>query len=197
MTAPLHLPDSLPRVTAPKDQEAARRAGLDLWHAQLAAVPDPEAQRSRDEQLVAERLRDIAEREQAAVEHWLAAADTSGKPTAVVVHRHEWLRRRIAVALPPLGWDVLDAQDRSTEAVAAVVVHQPQLLLTSDRILGASGLELVRRTRVLSPTTTIVVQVDEDRRADECVEAGAHVVLSHRSSWQELVALVDALAPIG
>jgi CheY-like chemotaxis protein len=198
MTAPLHRRSDLGRVDRPDPSTPGRQGALARWQAQLDAQVDPARTDNREDQLDAERLRSAFDREQDALERWLKEAgeeEPSTRPRVVVVHRHEWLQRRLAEQLGTRGWQVLDGQDQAAEAVAALVVQQPQVLVTSDRIAGGPGLELVGRTRELSPDTVVVVQVDQDSRCADFVAEGAHVVVSHRATWQELVAVVDELAP--
>lgn len=194
MTAPLLATGRLGRVSVPSATEVLtlqERARV-RWERDRDGLPRDVA--SREDELVRDRLVDALTREDEAIKRWCEQA-RDGRPTALLVHRHAWLRDRVRPALEARGWQVLDVGDQGAEAIGALVALQPEVLLTSDRVAGASGTELVARGRELSPSTVVVVQVDQDVRAGSLAEAGADLVLSHRSTWLELVEAVDALAP--
>ena len=196
MTAPLLAEGRLERVRVLGETEVLTRQERARARWEQARDELSSDVVSREDELVRDRLLDALDREDEAIKRWCERV-RDGRPTVLLLHRHSWLRARVGPALEARGWQVLDAGDQGTEAIGALVTLQPEVLLTSDRVAGASGTELVARGRELSPSTVVVVQVDQDVRAPSLAEAGADLVLSHRSTWLELVDAVDALAPKG
>ncbi len=87
------------------------------------------------------------------------------------------------------------ALEDGAAAVAALLVHQPDLLLVSDRLSGTFELELVRRARSLAPTTVVAVQLAHDDLADAAVQAGADAVYSSRSAAAQIADALGHLLP--
>jgi two-component system response regulator RegA len=74
----------------------------------------------------------------------------------LLVDDDEVFRRRLARAFCDRGWEVSEAPDYAT-AVAAAEEETPEFVVVDLRLPDGSGLELVRRLRVLDGTTLIVV----------------------------------------
>lgn len=178
------------------ERDAAGRAGLAAWNRQRALLPALCSTASREEQFEVSRLHEEYAREEAEILRWLAGEGPCGLllgSGVVVAHRHEWVRRSLEQHLARHGVPVVAAVEVVADAVAALVVNQPAVLVTSDRLAGAHALELVTRLPELSPGTRCVVQVDQDGRSQDAVAAGAAAVLSHRAPVAELVDVIRAL----
>jgi CheY-like chemotaxis protein len=100
-------------------------------------------------------------------------------PRAVVVHRHPWVADGLTDALNQRGVDVVATLSNGADAVGAVVVEQPELLVLSEVLSMLSGLEVVREARALSPATVSVVLVEHSYAAAELTAAGAQLTLRH------------------
>lgn len=191
-------PDAALRT--PRSADALRRdrdAALTQWQAQRSAFPGPEPGSSREEQLIYDRLVEIWERERERIDLGLeeagAALEDRQRPLAVVAHRHDWTGSRLRTGLAADGWDVVDAYGDAAATVAAVITRQPDLLVLSDRLLGGTGLAVVARALKLVPELTCLVQLDEEGRRDQARAAGAQLLVSHRMSITELVAVCGEL----
>jgi CheY-like chemotaxis protein len=100
-------------------------------------------------------------------------------PRAVVVHRHPWVADALTDALNQRGIDVVATLGNGADAVGAVVVEQPELLVLSEVLCMLSGLEVVREVRALSPATVSAVLVEHGYAAAELAAAGAQLTLRH------------------
>jgi len=174
--------------TTGEDLVEARRRALATWadeHAAGLATQDDPAQQRRSED--------------AAVQRRLAALppETGGvrPPTVVVAHRVDWLRHLVEADLLERGVVVSCSTSRRDEALAAVLVDQPDVLVVSDRLVGASGLAVASRARTLAPGTRVVAQVEADGNLRAALEVGADAVLSRSARVQDLVDIIRVLAP--
>lgn len=177
-------------VTAPPlPLKAAQR----VWVSHASRLPVLEDGASREDGMDRARLTERADREQAAIETWaqrLPAEKRGHDRSVLVLHRHEWLSRRLRADLEAAGLVVLPPLADSAEAVAGLVVGQPSVMLMSDRVPGCDGRELMQRAHELSPRTACVVHVDVDDRMAAVIAGGARAVLSHRQPVEEVVARV-------
>lgn len=174
-----------------------QHAALVEWERQRGLLPvlDPDA--SREEHLSAARIEEIYERERTALESRLEAAreelEVRTRPMALVAHRHDWVGAAICAGLRGRDWEVVDAFGDAAIAIACLAVHQPDLVVSSDRLLGGDGVAVVTRGGRLSPSTRFAVQLDEEGRLGQLTQAGAHLVVSHRTPTAQLIELVDGL----
>lgn len=76
--------------------------------------------------------------------------------SALVVDDDDVFRNRLSRALEARGWQVSAAPDAES-ALAAAAAATPDLAIVDLRLPGADGLEIVRRLRVLSETTCILM----------------------------------------
>lgn len=181
-----------------------RTEALSRWRDQRATVTGAtlgDAQ-SREQVLVLERTQDQYTREAEQIERWAAAQpvpvqhhdpDVGDAVRAVVAHRHSWMCSRLTGYLSLAGVEVVGAVDDVPSVVAALVVTQPDVLLTSDRLLGGHALEMLARAAELSPRTRLVVQIDVESRLEETRRAGVDAVLAHSAPVETVVAAVSAL----
>lgn len=183
--------------------------GLRVWQRALAWQERPEAV---DE--VAHRgLLDRKRQEDALARTQLAllarvddpswAAEPSARPAsarAVVVHRQSCLRERISACLADAGVDVITATD-GTDALAALILEQPDLVLLEDRLPGLGCRKMLYRARELAPRTVLAVHVAHDIQIAACLEAGAQAVFTGRVPPSviatELVACLHGRRPVG
>lgn len=159
---------------------------IDAWHARrrrqqaiAASMGD-----SREVRIDRSWRADVLRREHSAiVEHcdahlrWSCDAVWQGRAHAVVVHRHTWAGERLASALERRGVHVVAVLDNGADAVGAVVVEQPELVVLSEVLPMVSSLEVVREVRALAPETMAAVLVEHGSSARELAEAGAALTL--------------------
>ncbi len=183
-------------------------AALDAWVATLRHRSELAASRSgaqpvtRETRLDQSRLATVLRHEHAALLARCAADEATVLPLAhrlpvrvVVVHRHDWLRGRLVAELRTRGVRVEADLTSGADAVAAVVLEQPDLLLVEDLLPLVSGVDVVRQARRLAPDLVIGVQVGSERARPEAVAAGADLVFHRRTPPAEMAsALVDELA---
>lgn len=185
-----------------------RAEALSRWQNQRNGMSDcaGDAQ-SREQVLVLERTQDQYDREAEQIERWTTAHPDTALSTvdgirgtgavsavsAVVAHRHSWRCSRLTGYLSMAGVDVVGAVEDAPSVIAALVVTQPDVLLTSDRLLGGQGLQMLVRAAELSPRTRIVVEIDVESRHEEARQAGADAVLSQRAPVETVVSTVSAV----
>lgn len=157
-------PSPLPAWT-PVDRAGAQRRALAAWHEARAAEvrPDPGASMTREERLDLSRTSEVRERAHAAVLERLGAPlAASDRPAAVVAHRHGWLRQGLVAQLEALGVEVVASVEDGADAVGAVVVAQPDLLLVEDRLPSMRGRTVLLAARRYAPHAVRAVQVGDD-----------------------------------
>ncbi|MDT7569856.1 MAG: hypothetical protein QOE05_30 [Actinomycetota bacterium] len=182
------------RPRSDADLLAAQLTAVDAWHrminTQLPAVPG----QSRESRLDEARRRDVADREREAMHDWARSALTNefpfgcgAVPRAVVAHRNEWLRAKVCSALVERGVTVVASTDDGAQASAAIVLEQPDVVFLEDLLPTLSGLELVRRTRMLAPEALIGVHALGQHGMPPLLDAGARAVFSRRIPPAEIV----------
>lgn len=200
MQSPLYRKSEsqIQRLRTAETVDEQRGAGLETWQLQRSLLPRMEPGGSRENLLEHERLHDINAREWAAIEAMrLKEQDITPRvPRVVIAHRHDWVAATCRAGLLARGWSVTDVQGDATEAIAALVMLQPDVLLCSDRMLGGEGLEVLRRAPRLAPDTRLVVQVDQADRSVAVRDAGAHLILPRSMTAPEVVQAVDELIEI-
>lgn len=159
---------------------------IDAWHARRRQQDAADVSRGDSLEVRIDRRwrADVLRREHAViVEHCDAHLRATGdspwrqSPHAVVVHRHPWAGERLAHALQERGIRVVAVLDNGADAVGAVVVDQPELVVLSDVLPMVSSLEVVREVRALAPATRAVVLVEHARTGEQLAEAGAVLTL--------------------
>jgi CheY-like chemotaxis protein len=182
------------RPRSDADLLAAQLRAVDAWHAMvnrpLPAVPG----QSRESRLDEARRRDVADREREAMHEWAKSALTDefpfgcgAVPRAVIAHRNEWLRSKVRSALVEQGVVVVASTDDGAQASAAIIMEQPDLVFVEDLLPTISGVELVRRTKLLAPDALVGVHALGQSGMPPLLDAGARAVFSRRIPPAEIV----------
>jgi CheY-like chemotaxis protein len=169
----------------------AGRTPLELLLAQLAGIDGAVRRASqtpfatlvppftREQQLDRSRWDDAVARELTALRTYaqreLETPVAGCEPRAVVAHRSDWVRDRIAEALGRHEIRVVARLDNGADAVGVTVAEQPDLLIVEDRLPSFSGLQVMHRVRELS-AALVVVQVLGTEQIGEFLDAGADAV---------------------
>ncbi len=190
------------------------RSGVDLLREQLDALTRWHEHRRSTEEVVElrgmnrelrldlERRQRARGRQQDALLATAAAQLEAGHrllsalpPRAVLVHRREWLRTRVAKALAAAGVHVVAQLEDGADAVGVAVAEQPDLLFVEDALPTMNGTEVLRAVRPFCGRTLLAVAVDNDAQVSVVRRAGAQATFTRRSSpdeiARELLALVD------
>jgi CheY-like chemotaxis protein len=172
-------------ATLVTDQLAAMAAFQEHRHAVESAVEEPGM--SREQRLDARRRLDVLRRQHEAV---LAATSQSMEgsggvlhamgPRALLVHRNEWLRRRVAQDLERCGVEVVAQLDNGAEGVGALIAEQPDLLFVEDTLPMVSGLQVLHEARRYAPRTLLAAQVGYDDQISAALDAGALAAFTRR-----------------
>ena len=101
---------------------------------------------------------------------------------AVLVHRDDWLRRKVARTLEEHGVHVVAGTDNGANAVGLIVAEQPDLVLVEDTLSMLAGLEVIRDVRRFSPATVVTAKAAHGDRVGPLLEAGATRVFSRQVS---------------
>jgi CheY-like chemotaxis protein len=169
------LQDQLDAVTA--WQSAARRLELLQLVREDSGAPSgdlPEHMRGLRRANAA-----LLARADAAVAQTLDVLSTR-RARALVAHRQEWMRDKIASGLTALGVRVLEVVDDGADALGIAVAEQPELVVVEDQLPTISTADLVRSLRKYSPRTLVTAQVQSDRDVGRMLDAGASAVFSRR-----------------
>ena len=117
-------------------------------------------------------------------------------PRALLVHRNEWLRRRVAQDLERCGIEVVAQLDNGAEGVGALVAEQPDLLFVEDTLPMVSGLQVLQEAGRYAPRTLLAAQVGYDDQLPAALDAGAVAAFTRRippaDIGAELARLVSA-----
>jgi CheY-like chemotaxis protein len=142
---------------------------------------------SREQRLDARRRLDVLRRQHEAL---LAATaqtmDGSGGvlravgPRALLIHRNEWLRRRVAQDLARCGVEVIAQLDNGADGVGTLVAEQPDVLFVEDTLPMVGGLQVLAEARRYAPRTLLAVQVGYDDQLPAAFEAGAVAAFTRR-----------------
>lgn len=127
---------------------------------------------SRDQRLVATREIEVLGRTHDAIQgrcaRGLADSGALMRPpgvTAVIAHRHAWFVDRLALLLGGYGVTVLECTDNGAEALGAVVVEQPDVLLVGDRLEMMPGHALLAQARLHAGHTLLAAQATDQEQA--------------------------------
>lgn len=86
--------------------------------------------------------------------------------TAVIAHRHPWFAQKVAGLLQGAGVTVAACTDSGADALAAVVVEQPDVLLVGEQLAMMPGDVLLAEARLFAPATLLAVQIGDRQQAD-------------------------------
>lgn len=116
--------------------------------------------------------------------------------TVLIVDDEDAIRDMVATALDAAGFDCLQASN-AQEAHAAIINHNPDLVLLDWMMPGTSGLELIRRLKrneltAKVPVIMLTAKVEEDSKITG-LDAGADDYLAKPFSPRELIARIRAL----
>lgn len=218
-TAPLPPAVPLPPPVQPVDAGPGwrPRSELELAAQQLRAVERfnrarrmreeaaAAAARSREMRMDAARSLDVLRHQHEAVvnrthEHLRASGQllrsVAGR-RAVLAHRDDWLRRKVARTLEDHGVHVVASTDNGANAVGLIVAEQPDLVLVEDTLSMLAGLEVIRDVRRFSPSTVVTAKAAHGDRVGPLLDAGASAVFTRQVSPADvalsLLRLVDAV----
>jgi CheY-like chemotaxis protein len=142
---------------------------------------------SREQRLDARRRLDVLRRQHEAVLSATsqAMADSGGVlhamgPRALLVHRNEWLRRRVAQDLERCGVEVVAQLDNGADGVGAMVAEQPDILFVEDTLPMVSGLQVLQEARRYTRRTVLAAQVGYDDQIAAALDAGAVAAFTRR-----------------
>lgn len=116
--------------------------------------------------------------------------------TVLIVDDEDAIRDMVATALDVAGFNCLQASN-ALEAHAAIINHNPDLVLLDWMMPGTSGLELIRRLKrneltAKVPVIMLTAKVEEDSKITG-LDAGADDYLAKPFSPRELIARIRAL----
>ncbi|MCU1588511.1 MAG: hypothetical protein JWN31_2004 [Frankiales bacterium] len=169
--------------------EQDRLAGVNAWNESARLLEASESARQENRQAGTEarrRIEALRRTNAALLRRSTAAADASveiiGKPVprAVVVHRLEWMRGRLATCLMANDIDVVATEDDGADALGITIAEQPDLLVVEDRLPSVPAEELLTRLQEFAPRTLVATQVEHDSDADLMLAAGAAAVFNRR-----------------
>jgi CheY-like chemotaxis protein len=167
------------------DQLAAIAAFQEHRRAVEGAVDGPGM--SREQRLDARRRLDVLRRQHEAIlDATSQAMESSGGvlramgPRALLVHRNEWLRRRVAQDLERCGVEVVAQLDNGADGVGTLVAEQPDLLFVEDTLPMVSGLQVLHEARRYAPRTLLAAQVGYDDQVAAARDAGAVAAFTRR-----------------
>ena len=167
---------------------------IELWHRSRRQRTEAADLRgiTREMRLDLSRRLEARRREQAAL---LARAEEQLRrgpellargPRAVLVHRREWVRNRVAEDLVLAGVRVVAMLDNGADAIGVTVVEQPDLLLVEDALPMRSGPEVIREIRQYSAGTRIAAHVDGSAAMETVLDAGASAAFTRQAAPAEI-----------
>lgn len=113
-------------------------------------------------------------------------------PLALVVHRNEWMRQKVAQGLRDRGIEVLPLCEDGADGLGMAIADQPDLVVLEDRLSSLSGLELVGGLLEYCDAL-VAAQVAHDDEVGPMLEAGASAVFTRRVPPAVVVDEVHAL----
>lgn len=195
MTILDHLSVDVPaRGISDADLQFAQLAGIDAWHRwrrtqQVALETELNATGlSREDRLDLTRRLAHLEATRAALLAWADEAQSpefeasrrDRRPRAVLAHRNEWLRNKVALALGERGVQVIASVDDGAAALAVLVCEQPEMLLVEDLLPQIPGHEVVLHAREFAPRTVVGVHAASTQWMGRLLDAGASAWFSRR-----------------
>lgn len=188
------------------DLVADQLRAMHAFHADRRAVEDSVAApgQSREQRLDARRRLDVLHRQHdALVAATAGAMAASGDvlravgPRALLVHRNEWLRRRVAADLERCGVQVVAQLDNGADGVGTLIAEQPDVVLVEDTLPMVSGLQVLEAVRRYAPRCQAAVQVGYDDQLPAAFEAGAVAGFTRRIPPADIGAQLAALVGAG
>lgn len=185
---------------------ADQLAALDRWHDRRRRTEEVVELRglNREFRLDLERRQMVRERQhQALLERAAAQLEKSEKllevrrPRAVLVHRNDWLRGKVAEGLTRNGVDVVAQLSDGADAVGVAVVEQPDLLLVEDALPTMNGVEVLRAVQEFSAQTRLAVHAGTETRLDGLLEAGAAKAFGRRTPPATIAEELAGLVSVG
>lgn len=197
---------SAPRPRAPWRRRSGAEVlidqlgALDAWLAVLRSrdelarrLPDRPGQVSREARLDHARRADVLACERAALLARAAGQDTDLLPPArhtalraVVVLRRRWVRDALTAQLALHHVDVIASLESGGDAIAAVVLEHPDLLIVEDLLPLVSGMDIARHARQLAPAIVIGVQVHSPSVAAAATAGGADAAFSRATAPSQI-----------
>ena len=189
---------------------ADQLTALERWHERRRSTEEVVDLRglNREYRVDLERRQMVRERQhQALLTRAAAQLEASEKllrvrrPRAVLVHRNDWLRGKVAEGLARNGVDVVAQLSDGADAVGVAVVEQPDLLLVEDALPTMNGVEVLQAVQEFSAQTRLAVHAGTDTGLGGLLEAGAARAFGRRTPpatiAQELAGLVGAGRLVG
>lgn len=99
---------------------------------------------------------------------------------AVLAHRGDWFREKVAAALSRAGVVVVSEVADGAEAVGVIVAEQPELALVEELLPSYGGREIVYRLRRGAPHTRLAVQVAHNSTLGQFADADAAAVFTRQ-----------------
>jgi two-component system KDP operon response regulator KdpE len=110
------------------------------------------------------------------------------RPRVLVVDDEPQIRRALRVALRANGYDVSEAET-GNEAIDAVALHRPELVILDLALPDIDGIEVCRRLREWTQTPIIVLSAQGDDQAKvRALDEGADDFVTKPFSVPELLA---------
>lgn len=106
---------------------------------------------------------------------------------AILVHRNEWLREKVATGLRDCGVDVVASLEDGADGVGTLVVEQPDIVFVEDRLPSVAGLQVVKQARRYARGSVIGAQVLDGSEVDAFLAAGADAVFTRRIPPADMV----------
>jgi CheY-like chemotaxis protein len=183
---------------------ADQLAAIDAWNRARREVEAWATEAgSREMRLDRARRLDVIRRQQRALveatERQLRDAGgllrSAPAPRAVIVHRNDWFKNKMGVALRAGGVEVVDELSNGADAVGVVVAEQPDVLLVEDKLPMLGGMDVLREVRRFASKTVVTVQVVDDWEIGPFLEAGARTAFTRRIPPADVAgAICDLLA---
>lgn len=101
-------------------------------------------------------------------------------PRVVVVHRQEWMRRQLGLALTEQGLLVVATCDDGADCLGIAVAEQPDLVVVESRLPSFPAVDLLGSLREFSPRSFLAAQTESDDDVQKLIDAGASAVFSRR-----------------
>jgi CheY-like chemotaxis protein len=166
----------------------AQRDGVSAWQVASRAreVFEGNRRESREAKIDARRRLDALRRANVALVTRSKAVVVSGDvlqdaaPRAVVVHRQDWMRGKLALGLRGQGLRVVAEAADGADGLGISIAEQPDLVLIEDRVPSMTTTEVLRSLREFAPGTVTAAQVEHDDEVGDMLDAGAAAVFSRR-----------------
>jgi hypothetical protein len=169
--------------------ERKREKALASWHrdAEARILQLQDLPRGREEHMDGRRRLESLAQTQRFVDQVMAERRADGpRPSAVVVHRSDYVRRALSDLLTGAGVTVLGSASDGAHGLALTLVEQPELVVLEDHLAWVSSVELVENAKLFAPDTQLVVIAEDGAIADECIAAGAAAAYSRRIDLAQL-----------